>query len=299
MTRAKIKSSSIARRKIWDGVWTYALLVLLAVVWLIPIVWVVCASFRGESSGLINSSFFPKEWTVDNYVKLFTVNRDIIFGSWMLNTFEIAVCNCIGTTFLTLCTAYALSRFRFKMRKPLMNVALVLGMFPGFMSMSAIYIILNMVQIDGSSILLGNQWSLLIIYLAGAGLGFFVTKGYFDTLPTSMDEAARIDGASRARVFFRIILPLAKPIIVYTALMAFMTPWTDYVLAQIILSSDKSKQSWTVAVGLYNLTEQENIATYFTTFAAGCIVIAVPIVLLYLSLQRFMINGISAGAVKG
>lgn len=298
MAKAKVQSS-IRRRRIFDGVWTYTVLVVLAVVWLIPIVWVVCASFRGESSGLISTTFFPKVWTTDNFVKLFTVNRDIIFGKWLLNTAEIAVCNCIGTTFLTLCTAYALSRFRFKMRKGLMNIALVLGMFPGFMSMSAIYIILNMVTVNGSSILLGNQWSLLIIYLAGAGLGFFVTKGYFDTLPTSMDEAARIDGASRARVFFRIILPLAKPIIVYTALMAFMTPWTDYVLAQIILSSDKTKQSWTVAVGLYNLTEQDNIATYFTSFAAGCIVIAVPIVMLYLSLQKFMINGISAGAVKG
>lgn len=295
----KIKNRSIKLNRAIDGIWTYALLVVLAVIWIIPIVWVIGASFRGESTGLISPSFFPESWTVDNYINLFEKTRSVLFLNWLLNTLEIAIVNCIGTTFFTLCSAYALSRFRFKARKTLMNVALILGMFPGFMSMTAIYIILGMVTVNGSTVLLGNQWSLLIIYLAGAGLGFFVTKGYFDTLPTSMDEAALIDGASRARVFFKIIIPLAKPIIVYTALMAFMTPWTDYILAQIILGSDRTKESWTVAVGLYNMTEQENIASQFTMFAAGCIIIAVPIVILYMSLQRFMISGISAGAVKG
>jgi arabinogalactan oligomer/maltooligosaccharide transport system permease protein len=181
-----------------------------------------------------------------------------------------------------------------------MNIALILGMFPGFMAMSAIYLVLGMVtKADGTPLLLGNTWALLLIYASGAGLGFFVTKGYIDTLPVSLDESAFLDGASRLRIFWKIILPLSKPIIVYTALMAFMAPWGDYVLARLILGGDRSGQSWTVAVGLYNLTEPERIADYFTVFAAGCVIIAVPIVALYLSLQRFMIEGISSGAVKG
>jgi arabinogalactan oligomer/maltooligosaccharide transport system permease protein len=181
-----------------------------------------------------------------------------------------------------------------------MNIALILGMFPGFMAMTAIYIILGIaVNADGQPILLGNTWALLLVYASGAGLGFFVSKGYFDTLSVSLDEAALLDGASQMTIFFKITLPLSKPIIIYTALMAFMAPWTDYVLARVILGADSSRQSWTVAVGLYDLTDSTRIADYFTIFTSGCVLIAVPIVLIYLSLQKFMVEGISAGAVKG
>ncbi len=293
------RAGSIRWQKMIDGIWTYILLIALCIIWLIPIVWVIATSFRGESTGLITQTFFPSQWTLDNYKNLFEETRILLFGKWVVNTLKISLINMVGTTIVTLCTAYSLSRFRFKMRRPFMNIALILGMFPGFMSMSAIYIILSMIQINGEPVLIGNTWSLLLIYISGAGLGFFVSKGYFDTLPVSLDEAAYVDGASRWTIFFRIILPLAKPIIIYTALMAFMAPWSDYVLAKLILGADRTGESWTVAVGLYNLTEESRIADYFTIFSSGCVLIAVPIVCLYLSLQRYMVEGISAGAVKG
>ena len=299
MRKANTSNNTARRFRKIDKIVTYISLVVLCVVWLIPIVWVIATSFRGESTGLITQSFFPKEWTLDNYINLFEENRVLLFGKWVGNTLKIAIINTIGTTLFTLCTAYSLSRFRFKMRRPFMNISLILGMFPGFMAMSAIYIILSMVKINGESVLIGNTWSLLIIYMAGAGLGFFVSKGYFDTIPNSLNESAYVDGASQWTTFFKIILPLAKPIIIYTALMAFMAPWTDYVLANLILGADRTRESWTVAIGLYNLTEEARIADYFTIFSAGCVLIAVPIVALYLALQRYMVEGISAGAVKG
>lgn len=290
-----------ARRKyILEGVAAYAVLIALSVIWVIPIIWTITTSFRGENTGLISQTFFPQVWTVNNYVNLFKEGRILLFKKWLFNTLKISLCNMVITTFITLCVAYSLSRFRFKMRKPFMNIALILGMFPGFMAMTAIYIILGMfTNSHGEPLLLGNTWTLLLIYASGAGLGFFVSKGYFDTISISLDEAALLDGASQMNIFFKIILPLSKPIIIYTALMAFMTPWADYVLARIILGADSSRQSWTVPVGLYDLTESTRIADYFTIFTSGCVIIAVPIVLIYLSLQRFMVEGISAGAVKG
>ncbi|HEY8419334.1 MAG TPA: ABC transporter permease subunit [Clostridia bacterium] len=290
-----------ARRKyILEGVAAYAVLIALSVIWVIPIIWTITTSFRGENTGLISQTFFPQVWTVNNYVNLFKEGRILLFKKWLFNTLKISLCNMVITTFITLCVAYSISRFRFKMRKPFMNIALVLGMFPGFMAMTAIYIILGMfTNSHGEPLLLGNTWTLLLIYASGAGLGFFVSKGYFDTISISLDEAALLDGASQMNIFFKIILPLSKPIIIYTALMAFMTPWADYVLARIILGADSSRQSWTVPVGLYDLTESTRIADYFTIFTSGCVIIAVPIVLIYLSLQRFMVEGISAGAVKG
>jgi arabinogalactan oligomer/maltooligosaccharide transport system permease protein len=273
---------------------------LMPIIWVIPIIWTITTSFRGENTGLISQTFFPQVWTVNNYVNLFKEGRILLFKKWLFNTLKISLCNMVITTFITLCVAYSISRFRFKMRKPFMNIALVLGMFPGFMAMTAIYIILGMfTNSHGEPLLLGNTWTLLLIYASGAGLGFFVSKGYFDTISISLDEAALLDGASQMNIFFKIILPLSKPIIIYTALMAFMTPWADYVLARIILGADSSRQSWTVPVGLYDLTESTRIADYFTIFTSGCVIIAVPIVLIYLSLQRFMVEGISAGAVKG
>ncbi|HHW89806.1 MAG TPA: ABC transporter permease subunit [Clostridiales bacterium] len=291
---------SLRRKYIIDGIASYTVLIALAIIWIIPIVWTVTTSFRGESAGLITQSFFPKVWTVKNYVNLFKEGRILLFKRWLINTLAIALCNMFITTFITLCVAYSLSRFRFKMRRPYMNIALILGMFPGFMAMTAIYIILGIfTDAQGDPLLLGNTWTLLLIYASGAGLGFFVSKGYFDTLSISLDEAALLDGASQMAIFFKIILPLSKPIIIYTALMAFMTPWADYVLARVILGADSSRQSWTVPVGLYDLTDPTRIADYFTIFTSGCVIIAVPIVLIYLSLQRFMVEGISAGAVKG
>lgn len=289
MTNTKTLNRSYRTSRLIDSILSHVGLILLVVIWLIPIVWIVAASFR-EGDGMMTQTFFPEVWTTDNYKRLFTETEGVKFVDWMINTFLIAICNTVLTTFFTLSTAYALSRFRFRLRKTLMNIALILGMFPGFMAMIAVYMILNKLG------LVGNIWSLLLVYVCGAGMGFFVSKGYFDTLPRELDEAASIDGANQFTIFFRIFLPLSKPIAIYTALMAFMAPWTDYILAGLIL---RKPEQMTVAVGLYAMTDVQKINTQFTMFAAGCVIVAIPAIILYIVLQRFMIEGISSGAVKG
>ncbi len=284
---ASKKQQSMRRNRIIDAIWSNALLILIALLWVMPIIWIVLSSFSADS-GFMRDSFFPKNWAgFDNYVKLFTQTD---FLKWVGNTMLIAVTNTVLTTLFTVLTAYALSRFRFKMRKFFMNITLILGMFPGFMSMIAVYFIFHMIG------LIDSIWALLVYYVAGAGLGFFVCKGYFDTIPKDIDEAIHMDGASHIVAFVRVYLPLIMPIIIYTALLAFMAPWADYILAGIVLTSSESK---TVAVGLYGWLEGARINDYFTLFAAGSTIVAIPITALYISLQRFFVEGISAGAVKG
>lgn len=280
------KKKSVRRGRIIDAIWSNALIVLLALIWLIPIIWVILASFSAQTT-FKSDTFFPTSYTIANYVDLFTKTD---FPKWVLNTLIIAVCNTVLTTLFTVVTAFALSRFRFKTRKFFLNITLILGMFPGFMSMVAVFFILSDLK------LINSIWSLLVYYVAGAGLGFFVCKGYFDTIPKDIDEALKMDGIPAAISFVKVYLPLAMPIIIYTALLAFMAPWADYILAGLVLKSDSAK---TVAVGLYGWMDKSKINDYFTKFAAGSVIVAVPITALYISLQRFFIEGISAGAVKG
>lgn len=280
------KKKSVRRGRIIDAIWSNALIVLLALIWLIPIIWVILASFSAQTT-FKSDTFFPTSYTIANYVDLFTKTD---FPKWVLNTLIIAVCNTVLTTLFTVVTAFALSRFRFKTRKFFLNITLILGMFPGFMSMVAVFFILSDLK------LINSIWSLLVYYVAGAGLGFFVCKGYFDTIPKDIDEALKMDGIPAAVSFVKVYLPLAMPIIIYTALLAFMAPWADYILAGLVLKSDSAK---TVAVGLYGWMDKSKINDYFTKFAAGSVIVAVPITALYISLQRFFIEGISAGAVKG
>ena len=283
---AKNKVASMRRNRIIDAIWSNGVLILLALLWIVPIIWIILASFSTQK-GYISPSFFPTEFTLDNYVRLFT---ETDFPTWVLNTIIIAVCNTVLTTLFTVLTAYALSRFRFKTRKFYINITLILGMFPGFMSMVAVFLIFSLLG------LVNSIWSLLVYYVAGAGLGFFVCKGYFDTIPKDIDEAIHMDGASHLTAFIRVYLPLITPIIIYTALLAFMAPWADYILAGIILKEPEVK---TVAVGLYSWMDNTKINNYFTLFAAGSTIVAIPITALYISLQRFFVEGISAGAVKG
>jgi len=286
MKQAEIKRGSQKAGKIFDGIWSNALALILALIWLVPVIWVVLSAFSTQKT-YNTGTFFPTSYTLNNFADLWNNTK---FKNWLLNTFILAVCNMVLTTFVTVMTAFCLSRFRFKGRKALMNISLILGMFPGFMAMVAVYLILNLLG------LVGSIWALLLYYVCGAGMGFFVTKGYFDTIPGDIDEAAKLDGANQFRIFFQIYLPLAKPIIIYTALMAFMGPWADYILAGLVLTKDADM---TVAVGLYNWMTASKINTYFTKFCAGSVIVAIPIVGLYLSLQRFFVEGISAGAVKG
>lgn len=272
-------------KRIIDILITYCLLIIVAGIFLFPCLWLVLASFSSTGNLYSIPGFFPTSYSFNAFVTLFTDTQMYDYPKWLLNTFIIATCSCILSTLLVILTAYVISRFEFKARKPLMKGALVLGMFPSFMSMTIIYVLMTQFK------LINNIFGLVLIYSCTAPMGYLVQKGFFDTIPTSIYEAARIDGANNVRIFRTITLPLAKPMIVYTALTSFTWPWSDYVLPSILL---KNKNSWTVAVGLMNLGETE-----FSRFAAGAVFIAVPIVLLYFLLVKNMVSGMTAGAVKG
>ncbi len=266
-------------------------LTVLALLWLVPLFYLLVQSFRGEP-GAWSPTFFPRTWTLDNYKRLFT---ETDFPRWYGNTLLIAVVSCAITTLFVLAVSYAFSRIRFPARKPLMNIMLILGMFPGFMSMSAVYFLLK--------ILLPNNYqshvSLIIVYSAGAALSYYIAKGFFDTVPKSLDEAARMDGATRAQIFAQIILPLSKPIIIYTILISFISPWCDYIFVSYILSGVPDAGMYTVSLGMFRWLEREMVQQYFTTFCAAAVVVAVPITLLFLWLQKYYVQGVTGGAVKG
>ncbi|WP_390405411.1 sugar ABC transporter permease [Lacticaseibacillus jixiensis] len=270
----------------------YLLLIFLAVVWLVPIVWIVLASFSYNDTGFV-STYWPKEFTLQNYIGIFS-SEQFPFVYWIRNTLFVSVVTTILSTFVTICVAYTLSRLRFALRKPFLQIALVLGMFPGFMSMIALYYILknfNMLNLGG----------LILVYVGGAGLGFYIAKGFFDTVPVAIDEAALMDGATRWQVFLHIGLPMSRPIIVYTALTAFIGPWIDFIFSGIILSSSGNAKNYTIAYGLYNMLHSTRGAstTYFAQFIAGCVIIALPITILFIIMQKFYVSGITAGADKG
>ena len=280
----------MSKHKRMKDIASYAALIVLSVIWLIPIFWVVMTSFR-EEPGSYTSYFFPKSLTMNNYVKLLTDNTQFYFMKWFGNTLFVAVCSCVISTFFVLAVSYTMSRMRFKMRKPLMNIAMILGMFPGFMSMIAVYYILKGLGITQSLL------ALIMVYSGGAGLGFFVAKGFFDTLPKALDEAALIDGATRLQIFTKITIPLSKPIIVYTVLTSFLGPWMDFIFASVIMGDNYD--NYTVALGLFKMLEREFINDYYTQFAAGCVLVSIPIAALFISMQKYYVEGVSGGAVKG
>lgn len=268
-------------------------LAVLSVFWLLPIVFVVLTSFRAEGGSYV-SYIIPKSFTFDNYIKLFTEKGMVDFPRWFGNTFIIATCSGLLATFFVLCVAYCMSRLRFKMRKKFMNVALILGMFPGFMSMIAVYYILKGMGLLETGEL--KHLALILVYSGGAGLGFYIVKGFFDTIPKAIDEAAFVDGATKWDVFTKITIPLSKPIIVYSGLTAFMGPWVDYIFARVILGNDM--EYYTIAIGLWQMLEKEYINTYYTQFYAGCVIISIPISILFIFTQKYYMES-AGGAVKG
>lgn len=271
----------------------HILLAVLSIIWILPIIYVVLTSFRKEL-GSYKTYIIPKEFTLDNYINLFTNTTLLDFKQWFFNTLIIALCVMLISGFMVIAVSYCMSRLRFKMRKPFMNVALILGMFPGFMSMFAIYYILKGLGFLETGLL--KQVALVLVYSGGAGLGFYMAKGFFDTIPKTIDEAAYIDGASKWETFIHITLPMSKPIITHTLLTAFMGPWTDYIFARVIMGQDT--KYYTVAIGLWTMLEKEYIDLYYTQFYAGCVLISIPISILFLLTQKCYVEGVS-GAVKG
>ncbi len=285
-------SSGAKVRKTIGNIFVYIILTALSIIWLFPIVWIVLISFK-KDKGMYMSTLFPKEYWFGNYKKLFTDTNIINFPQMFLNTLIIAIFCCIISTFFVLCVSYVMSRMRFRMRRPFMNIALILGMFPGFMSMIATYYILKSIGLTEGSMI---RVALIMVYSGGSGLGFYIAKGFFDTIPKSVDEAAYIDGATRWQVFTRITIPLSKPIIVYTVLNSFMGPWLDFIFCKVICGTDQ--RFYTVSVGLWNMLEKEYVHNWFNCFAAGAVVVSVPIATLFLIMQKFYQEGVS-GAVKG
>lgn len=284
------KQQSMSKNKKKKDIASYVTLSILSVIWLIPIFWVVMTSFRAET-GSYTSYFFPKGLTLNNYIQLLTDNSQFQFARWFGNTLFVAICSCLISTFFVLSVSYVMSRMRFKARKPLMNVALILGMFPSFMSMIAVYYILKGIGITQSLA------ALIMVYSGATGLGFFIAKGFFDTLPKALDEAAYLDGATKFQIFRIITLPLSKPIIVYTVLTSFLAPWMDFIFASVIMGDNY--KNYTVALGLFKMLEREFINDYYTQFAAGCVLVSIPIALLFVCMQKYYVEGVSGGAVKG
>ena len=267
------------------------LIAVLAFIWLIPIIWLVCTSFSSYS-GMNTSTFFPKEWSTIHYAKLFQPDTVAQFPRWFMNTFIIACFTCVISTMFVLMVAYATSVMRFPMRKPLMNMAVILNLFPGMLAMIAVYFTLKTFNLTNSYV------GLIMVYSASAGLGYLIAKGFFDTVPRALCEAAQIDGCSEARIFWQIILPMSSPIVVYTVISSFLVPWMDFVYAKMILNAGVSSQ-YTVAIGLYKMLDKSLINSYFTQFCAGGVLISVPISLLFYIMQKFYVEGITGGAVKG
>ncbi len=273
-------------KKRMDSFFVHLELVLMSVLVLIPIVWIVLAAFN-PGNGLATTSLLPKTLTLDNFRRLFQQTN---YKQWFLNSLTIAVLNTVFSVILILITAWIMSRFKFKGKKTSLMTILLLSMFPTFLSMTALYtLFLNFGLLD-------KPVALVIIYVAGAiPYNVWLVKGYLDGLPKEVDEAAYIDGCSYFATFRKIVLPLSTPIITYCAVSQFMMPWMDYILPNMLLSSDTSK---TLAVGLYGLiTGREN--TNFTMFAAGAVIIAVPITILFIVFQKYLVQGIAAGANKG
>lgn len=290
MTDTLKKHGSQKRNRRIANTVIYILLILISIVWLVPFVLIILQSFRCEEFKGLAGYVLPKVWGFDNYINLFTQTD---FLRWYGNTLIIAVCTAVLQTVMVLLTSYGLSRLRFKGRKLLMNVMLILGMFPGFLTMIILYWVLKDLGMTQQGAIPG----LILVYVASSGMGYYVSKGFFDTIPKSLDEAARVDGATRFQVFYKITLPLAKPIVIYTVLTAFMAPWADYIFASYIAFGYSG--SYNVAVGLYQWLTKENINNYFTMFCAGGVLVAIPVTALFMFLQRYYVEGVTGGAVKG
>lgn len=279
-----IKSKRL--KNIFSLILSYIYLILMILIVVIPVFWIFTSSLN-PGNNLFNSTFFPNNPTFIHYKELFTETR---FGIWYWNSIKVGLGSSILSVFLITLTTYAFSRLRFIGRKNGLMIMLILQMFPAMMNLVAIYVLLNLVG------LLDTHLGLILVYAGGSiPYNTWLMKGYMDTIPHSLEEAAIIDGASRWTILWRIVLPLSLPIISVIALFTFMGPFTDFLMAQIVLTSPTK---WTLAVGLRNFINDQ-FGKHFTQFAAGSLLAALPVTVLYLSLQKLLIGGLTRGSNKG
>ena len=270
----------------------HVFLLVLAAIWLVPILWLVVTAFSAYK-GINISHFFPETWSLDNFRQVLVEPDSVVqFGVWFKNTLIIAIFTCIISTCFVVMVSYAMSCMRFKGRKEIMNFAVILNMFPGPLLMIAIYFVMKSMGLTNSHI------GMIIVYSAGSGLGYLIVKGFMDTMPVSLREAAKLEGASEAKIFVSVIIPLCKPIIVYQIISSFLVPWGDFVSAKLMLNSGNAKD-WTVAIGLYNMLNKTLINRYFAVFCAGGLLVSIPIAILFVIMQKYYVAGITGGSVKG
>ena len=292
MAKNNLQPRSVKRQKIITDTVVHIFLACMAVIWLLPLFYILMHSFRAEKGQFV-STFLPETFTLNNYKALFTDRSIMNFPRMFMNTFVIAIFSCLISTFFVLSVSYCLSRLRFNLRKPYMNFAMIITLFPGFMSMMAVYFILKAMGLTEGGMI---PVALVICFSSGAGVGFYVMKGYMDTIPKSLDEAAYLDGATKWETYTQIILPLCKPMIVYQLITSFMGPWMDFVLAKMIAGANA--KYYTVSIGLWNMLEKEYVYDWFTRFCAGAVLVSIPISILFIYTQKFYQEAMG-GAVKG
>ncbi len=287
----KLQSTVRSRRLVADTA-THVFLTIMCLLWLVPFVWLIMQSFRA-GAGQFSSTFFPTAYSLDGYIRLLTDKTVLNFPRMFMNTLFVACCTCVLSTFFVLSVSYCTSRLKWKLRKPYMNMAMIINLFPGFMSMMAVYFLLKALgMLEGDLIYL----SLIVCFSSGAGTGFFIMKGYMDTIPKALDEAAYLDGATRFQTFVKITLPLCKPMIVYQVVTSFMGPWVDFVFAKVIVGA--KSQYFTVSIGLFSMLEKEYVHDWFVPFCAGAVLVSIPIAALFVYTQKFYQEAMS-GSVKG
>lgn len=266
---------------------TYLVVGFVTLLIIYPLVWTVGASLNPGNS-LMSSSIIPENVSFEHYTALFDGTVDYL--SWYWNSMKISLATMVLTLIFVSFTAYSFSRFRFVGRNNGLMLFLLLQMIPQFSALIAIFVLAQMLG------LVNSHLALILIYVGGMiPMNTYLMKGYLDAIPRDLDESARMDGAGHFRIFIEIIMPLSKPIIAVIALFAFTGPLGDFILSTTIL---RTPDQFTLPIGLYNLVAQKMGASY-TTYAAGAVLIAVPVALLFFSLQRFFVSGLTAGGTKG
>ena len=290
-TETKIRKSGLgarASRRLSNTV-VYIILIAMTVIWLFPFAGIVLESFKVNTRAM-DGEFWPEKFGLDNYIRLF---KETDFLLWFENTSIMGLATAFFQTIFVLAMSYTLSRMRFKGRKFLMNFMLILGMFPGFLTMILIYKVFADLGLTMEMAPVG----LVIVYCASSAMTYYVSKGFFDTIPYTLDEAARVDGATRWQVFYKVIMPLSGSIIIYTILLGFMAPWGDFMIASYIIHENSAGMS--VAVGMYEWLSRTMINTNYTMFCAAGVVVAIPVTTVFLCLQKYYVEGVTGGAVKG
>jgi arabinogalactan oligomer / maltooligosaccharide transport system permease protein len=276
-----------------DTGWRHLVALVVLVFALFPIVFVISASFNPVGTLTASNDLFSR-FSLDNYRALFSTPV-YPFPSWFLNTMFVAITTAVLQVFVACLAAYAFSRFRFAGRRIGLLGLLLIQMFPQILAAIAIFLLVFEIGQLFPSLGLGSTLGLVLVYMGGAlGVSTFLIKGFFDTIPKELDEAMKVDGASHARVFFGMVLPLSAPVLAVVVLLSFITTLNEFLVASIILTAP---QDQTLAVGLYQLVSSQ-LNAQWGFFAAGSLLGAIPAVLLFLWLQKYVVSGLTAGSVK-